>query len=161
MKKVLSGVDTGIKWVEDVVCIATLAAIVIIATVGVIGRYLFHFGLLWADEVNQALLVAMGMFGSAKAVRMNRHTEFTSFVNKRKSKKIRVLIRTIITLITLMCLAFLLVVSAQYTLEGTMKSVVLRVPRMYYYMSIPIGFALCVYESIRAFKGKVMSDSEK
>jgi len=87
VKKVLSGVDTGIKWVEDVVCIATLAAIVIIATVGVIGRYLFHFGLLWADEVNQALLVAMGMFGSAKAVRMNRHTELHPLSTSENQKR--------------------------------------------------------------------------
>jgi TRAP-type C4-dicarboxylate transport system permease small subunit len=159
MTKVLSGVDTVIKWIEDTVSIVTLASIVGIVTIGVIGRYIFHFGILWADEVNQALLVAMGMFGSAKAVRLDRHTVFTSFVSNRKSKKVRFLMRLVITIITLLCLVMLLSVSAQYALDGTMKSVVLRVPRMYYYVSIPLGFALCIYEYIRTFKSKVIDDT--
>ena len=68
MKKLLTSLDTIIRWGEDIVCGATLAAIVCIATASVIARYIFHTGFLWADEVNQALLVAMGMFGSARAV---------------------------------------------------------------------------------------------
>jgi len=158
LKKVLNGVDTAIRWLEDTVSFVTLATVVCIATASVIGRYVFQTGFLWADEVNQALLVAMGMFGSARAVRFNSHTEFTSFANKPKSKKVRILIRGAIAVITLFFVVFMLIVSAQYTADGTMKSVVLRVPRMYYYMSIPIGFALCVYEYLRAFKRKVMND---
>ena len=89
MKKLLTSLDTIIRWVEDIVCGTTLAAIVCIATASVIARYIFHTGFLWADEVNQALLVAMGMFGSARAVRTNGHTEFTMLVNKPKSKGAR------------------------------------------------------------------------
>jgi len=158
LKKVLNGVDTAIRVIEDTVSLATLAAIVCITTAGVIGRYVFQTGFLWADEVNQALLVAMGMFGSARAVRFNGHTEFTSLANKPKSKKVRILIRGAIAVITLFFVVVMLIISAQYTADGTMRSVVLRVPRMYYYMSIPLGFALCVYEYLRAFKRKVMSD---
>ncbi len=154
----MSRIDTVIMWVENVVSITTLAAVVCIATASVIGRYIFQTGFLWADEVNQALLVAMGMFGSARAFRTRSHTEFTSLVNKPKSRKVRVVMRGIIAVITLIFLALMLVISAQYTASGTMVSVVLRVPRMYYYMSIPIGFALCVYEYIKSARHKVMTD---
>lgn len=158
MKKIFNGVDTAIMCIEDTVCVVTLAIVVCIATASVVGRYVFQTGFLWADEVNQALLVAMGMFGSARAVRTNSHTEFTSFITKQKSKKIRIIMRGFITVLTLIFLVFMLIISAQYTADGTMKSVVLRIPRMYYYMSIPIGFALCVYEYLRAFKHKVTND---
>ena len=90
MKKLFNSIDTIIRWLENIVCGATLTAIVCIATATVIARYIFQTGFLWADEVNQALLVAMGMFGSARAVRTNGHTEFTMLVNKPKSKAVRI-----------------------------------------------------------------------
>lgn len=161
MGKVLQGIDGVIHRFEDLVCIITLVGIVSIATAGVVARYVFHTGFLWADEVNQALLVAMGMFGSARAVRADGHTEFTALPNKPKSRSVRILIRGIIVAITLVFLVFLLVNSVQYTASGTMLSTVLRIPRMYYYMSIPIGFGLCVYEYLRAIKRKVIDDPVK
>ena len=161
MKKMLDAVDVGISWVENVVCIVSLTAIVTIAAVSVVARYVFHTGFLWADEVNQALLVAMGMFGCARAVRTNGHTEFTTLSSKPKSKKVRIAIRGIIELITIVFLAFLLVNSIKYTMTGTGLSTVLQVKRMYYYMSIPIGFGLCIYEYLRAFKKRVIQDPEK
>ena len=160
MKKMLDAVDVGISWVENVVCIVSLTAIVTIAAASVVARYVFHTGFLWADEVNQALLVAMGMFGCARAVRTNGHTEFTTLSNKPKSKKVRIAIRGIIELITIVFLAFLLVNSIKYTMTGTVVSTVLRVKRMYYYMSIPIGFGLCIYEYLRAFKKRVIQEPE-
>ena len=93
MKKLFNSIDTIIRWLENIVCGATLTAIVCIATATVIARYIFQTGFLWADEVNQALLVAMGMFGSARAVRTNGHTEFTMLVNKPKSKAVRIALR--------------------------------------------------------------------
>ena len=138
MKKLLTSLDTIIRWVEDIVCGTTLAAIVCIATASVIARYIFHTGFLWADEVNQALLVAMGMFGSARAVRTNGHTEFTMLVNKPKSKGARIALRGAFLVITIVFLMLLLIWTAQYTADGTMLSTALRIPRMYYYMSIPM-----------------------
>lgn len=160
MKKMLNALDTGISWVENIACMVSLTAIVTIAAASVVARYVFHTGFLWADEVNQALLVAMGMFGCARAVRTNGHTEFTTLSSKPKSKKVRIAIRGIIELITIIFLVFLLINSYQYTLTGTSLSTALHIKRMYYYMSIPIGFALCIYEYLHAFKKRVIEDPE-
>lgn len=73
----------------------------------VFGRCIFHMGFLWADEVNQMLLVAVGMFGSARTLCSNGHAEFTSF--------------------------------------------------MYFYMFIPMGFGLCIYEYLKTFKKKILT----
>ncbi len=64
-------------------------------------------GFLWVDEVNQMLLVAVGMFGSARTLCSNGHAEFTSF--------------------------------------------------MYFYMFIPMGFGLCIYEYLKTFKKKILT----
>lgn len=151
--------DTAIAWIEDIVSGVCLAAIVVIAAICVFGRYIFHAGFLWADEVNQTLLVAVGMFGSARAIRFNGHAEFTSFINNQRSKTIRMAMRAVILVLTVALLVFMFVISVQFTMGGTMKSTVLRVPRMYFYMSIPIGFGLCIYEYLKTFKNKIVTDA--
>lgn len=158
MKRAFQALDNVIMWFENIVCVVTLAVIVCITTAAVIGRYVFHAGFLWGDEVNQAVLVAMGMIASARAVRTDGHTEFTSFVGRIKSRTGRIFVRGVIMAITLAFLVFLLVVSLQYVQAGTIRSVVLRVPRMYYYMSIAVGFALCIYEYLKKLKSRVLED---
>lgn len=158
MEKGFNKVDAVIHGIEDIVCGITLAAIVCIATASVFARYIFHSGFLWADEVNQALLVAMGMFGSARAVRTDGHTEFSMLINLPKTKGMRIALRSIFFTITVVFLIFMLIWSAQYTAGGTMLSTTLRVPRMYYYLSIPLGFALMVYEYLRSVKRRTIDD---
>lgn len=133
---------------------------VLIAFVSVIARYVFKSGFLWADELSQAFLVAMGMFGCARAVRTNGHTEFTMLTNKVKYRKGRIAIRAVIAVVTVIFLIILFANSLNYTMAGTAKSSVLAVPRMYYYMSIPIGFALCIFEYFRNVKRRVINDPE-
>ncbi len=161
MKRALDVLDVIVRWIENIVCATTLFAVVTIATANVIARYIFHTGFLWADEVNQVLLVTMAMFGSARAVRMNGHTEFTTLSSKLKSPKVRVGFRFLFWVITVAFLVFLLINSMNYTARGTMLSTVLRVKRMYYYMPIPMGFGLMIYEYLRAFKRRVIQDPEQ
>lgn len=151
--------DTVIAKFEDIVSATCLAAVVGIAAMSVFGRYVLHTGFLWADEVNQALLVTVGMIGSARAVRSNGHAAFTSFISNRKSKKAQIAIRLVINILTLALLVFMFVISIRFAAGGTMKSTVLQVPRMYYYMSIPIGFGLCIYEYVKGFKEKLLTDT--
>ena len=150
--------DTVVAWIEDLVSGSCLAAVVLIAVASVFGRYVLHTGFLWADEVNQALLVAVGMFGSARAVRYNGHAEFTSFIASRKSRAVRVAMRAIFNIATIALLVFMFVISLQFTMAGTMKATVTRVPRMYFYMSIPMGFGLCIYEYLKVIKSKILTD---
>ena len=157
---ILKKLDQAVAWIEDIVSGSCLAAIVVIAAMCVFGRYLFHVGFLWADEVNQMLLVAVGMFGSARAIRFNGHAEFTSFIASQKSRTVRIVMRALISVLTVVLLVFMFVISVQFTMGGTMKSTVLRVPRMYFYMSIPMGFGLCIYEYLKTFKKKIVTDPE-
>lgn len=150
--------DSAIGWLEDIISAFCLAAIVVIAAANTVARYVFSTGFLWADEVNQALLVAMAMFGSARAVRTGGHIEFTTLANLAKSKAVRMAIRAFILAVTIGFLIFLTLICIEYTGRGTILSTVLKVPRMYYYISMPIGFGLCLYEYIRTSKGRITND---
>lgn len=158
MSNLMRCVDTAIHWIEDVVSAFSLAAIVAIAAANTVDRYIFSSGFLWADEVNQALLVAMAMFGSARAFRTGGHIEFTTVSNLPKSHAVRMGLRAFILLLTVIFLVFLFIICAQYTSRGTILSTVLKVPRMYYYVSMPIGFGLCIYELVRMARRKVVDD---
>lgn len=158
MTNIMRSVDTAIHWIEDVVSAFSLAAIVAIAAANTVDRYIFASGFLWADEVNQALLVAMAMFGSARAFRTGGHIEFSTVSNLPKSHAVRMGLRAFILLLTVIFLVFLFIICAQYTSRGTILSTVLKVPRMYYYVSMPIGFGLCIYELVRMAKRKIVDD---
>lgn len=158
MTKIFIGIDKLINWIEDAVCALSLLAIVSIAAGNTVARYVFSSGFLWADEINQALLIAMAMFGSARAFRTGGHIEFNTISSKPKSHAVRMWIRGVIFVITAIFVAFLFVISVNYTARGTILSTVLKVPRMYYYVSMPIGFALCLYEMIRYAKSKIVND---
>ena len=158
MSQVFNVIDKVIHNIEDLVSGISLAAIVAIAAANTVDRYIFSSGFLWADEVNQALLVAMAMFGSARAVRTGGHIEFTTITNLTKSYAARMAIRSVILALTIGFMLFLFLISLQYASRGTILSTVLKVPRMYYYLSMPIGFGLCLYEYIRTAKAKVTTD---
>lgn len=158
MSKLFSTVDTAIHWIEDVVSAVSLAAVVAIAAVNTIDRYVFSSGFLWADEVNQALLVTMAMFGSARAVRTGGHIEFSTVSNLPKTKAVKIALKAMISGITIGFVIFLFIISAQYASSGTILSVTLKVPRMYYYLSMPIGFGLCIYEYLLHVRGLFLTE---
>lgn len=159
MKRALELLDLVVRWMEDIVCCTTLVAIVCISTSQLVLRYFFSTGLLWGDEVNQALIVAMGMFGCAKAIRSNGHTELTVLTKKPKSAKTRIAVRAVVNVISLIVLVMIFYTAVIYTARsGNMKSTVLRVPRMYYYMSMPIGLGFSIYEFLRVMKERIMVD---
>lgn len=159
MKKLFQIFDLAVRWTEDIVSVVTLVMIVGISAAQIVLRYFFRSGFVWVDEVVQALMVGMVMFGSAIAVRWGGHTELKGLVNKPKSKKIRMVLRAIISIISLAVLIILFVAAFRFTADSTeLKSVILRVPRTYYYISMPLGFGLSIYEFIKRVKSRITDD---
>lgn len=162
MRQAFKRIDWIIEWIENILCAGTLVAIVCICGAQVILRYAFGASIFWADEVNQALVVAMGVFGCARAVRFKGHTELTLVEKRIPSRKARIGYRLVLNGIALIILIMLFVTSLQHTLNSTvLKSVVLRVPRMYYYMSMPIGLGFTIYEFVKLLRDRIMNDKEE
>lgn len=158
MKKWFKTLDGLVSLIEDTGCVVTFGAIVCIVVAHVFFRYVLRSGILWSDEVVQILMVAMVMFGTARAIRADGHTELQSFVDRLPARP-RMAVRTIVTLISLGFLILFFVTSFKYTAgAGNLKTVMLKLPRKYCYMFLPIGAGLSIYEFIKTWKVRIFHE---
>ena len=161
MQKTMDRIDDVIRWIEDIICIFTLVGIVGFSTQDnrqIRISYRFFLG----RRSEPGIAGGDGDVWKCKSCSHGRpHGIYNSFQVNQSRKKIRIFIRGMIIAITMVFLVFLLVCSIQYTANGTLLSTALKIPRMYYYMSIPIGLGLCIYEYLRALKRKVIDDPVK
>lgn len=161
MKKIYETVDRGIGCLEDIGCVVSFGAIVCIVVAHVFFRYVLRSGILWSDEVVQILMVAMVMFGTARAVRTDGHTELQSFVDRIPGRG-RTVVRTVVSLASLGFLILFFLSSFEFTMStGTLRTVMLRIPRKYCYMFLPIGAGLSVYEFIKTLKKRIFHEPEE
>ncbi|MCB6609488.1 TRAP transporter small permease [[Clostridium] symbiosum] len=161
MKKFYKAVDKGIAAVEDTGCVISFAAIVCIVVAHVFFRYVLRSGILWSDEVVQILMVSMVMFGTARAVRVDGHTELQSFVDRLPPVG-RTVVRTLVTLVSLGFLIMFFISSFEFTATtGTLKTVMLRIPRKYCYMFLPLGAGLSIYEFIKTAGHRIFHEPKE
>jgi tripartite ATP-independent transporter DctM subunit len=74
--------------IDRVFCLLTeppaavlLVVEMVLLSVGVTARYVFHRPLVWSDELASALFLWLAMFGAVIALRRNEHMRLTAFVN--------------------------------------------------------------------------------
>lgn len=154
MKKkiTLKGVLTNL---DAIITGATLTACVIIANLNVIMRYFFNHPLQWNDEVVTGLFVWTVFIGSAYAYRKHAHLGVDIVTNMLKPKA-RAIVLDIVSVLELAVLIMLTVISIQYVhnliyVRGVYKpyvSDILRFPRWWIGIAVPIGFGLSVLYSI-------------
>ena len=150
--------DNVIKVIEDFGVGITFGAIVILVTVCVFYRYVLKSGFMWSAEVQEVLVVAMAMFGCAKATREGGHTELTA-LTKMFPRKARVFIRALTSIAAVIFLAVFFWTSLRYTLaSGNLKTIMLRIPYKYFYMWLPIGMGLNLYEFLKRMPDRIKND---
>ena len=150
--------DNLIGHLENIGVGITFAGIVILVTVCVFFRYVLKSGFMWSAEVQEVLVVAMAMFGCAKATREGGHTELTA-LTKLFPRTGRVAIRTITSILTVIFLAVFVWTSYKYTISsGMLKTIMLKIPYKYFYMWLPIGMALNLYEFIKRIPDRIKND---
>lgn len=153
--------DEVIRHIENIGVGLTFGAIVILVSATVFYRYVLKSGIMWSGEVQEVLVVAMAMFGCAKATREKGHTELTSLTGLFPRKG-RVAIRTITGLASLVFLGVFLYESIIYASStGNLKTIMLRIPYRYFYLWLPIGMALNLYEFLKHMPGRIMNDPPK
>lgn len=161
MRQAVKIFDSFIGWIEDACCIVLFTAIICIMVAHVFLRYVMMSGLMWTDELVQILLVFMVIFGSARAIRTNGHTELTGLSNMLPEKP-RWALRFIVSMICVAFFILLFAASVQYvTTAGRIRTVVLRIPRAYCYASMAIGAAFMLYEFIKTIKHRVTHAPEE
>lgn len=157
MKKLFQQIDLIVTKIEDIFSVTLFGVIVIIVTAHVFSRYVLRSGILWSDEVIQILLVAMVMFGAARAIRTNGHTDMQGLVDSMP-KPLGTFFRVFSNVATLFFLVVFLFSSFKHTMDaGQVYTVILRIPRRIAYASMPVGALLMVYEFTKLMKSRILN----
>ena len=158
LKKILKNLDAIITSI-------TLLSCVVLVNANVIMRYFFNSPIRWSEEVVTSLFVWTVFIGSAYAYRNHSHLGVDVLV-KMFPENSRKVIDFIIAVLEMLVLIMLTVISAQYVYHllfsrsGAFKPVLtdmLRVPKAYTAVAVPLGFGVSAVHSIRFMIQRVLA----
>ena len=145
---------------------ATLSICVVLVNANVLMRYFFNTPIHWAEEVVTSLFVWTVFIGSAYAYRKHSHLGVDILVNILPGK-VKNVVKAVMSVVELLVLIMLTVISSQYVYHlifsrsGKLKVVMtdlLRIPKWWTGIAVPIGFGLSViyslyfmYKNVRAY----------
>ena len=149
LKTILTNLDA-------IITASTLSICVVLVNCNVIMRYFFNSPIRWAEEVVTSLFVWTVFIGSAYAYRKHSHLGVDILVNILPPK-VKKVVKAVMSVVELLVLVMLTVISSQYVYHlifnrtGKLKVVMtdlLRVPKWWTGIAVPIGFGLSVVYSI-------------
>lgn len=150
LKLILSNLDAIVTSVTLMIC-------VLLVNLNIIMRYFFSMPIRWSEEVVTSLFVWTVFIGSAYAYRKHQHLGVDILIN-HLPRRVRRVVDGVMAIIELLVLVMLTVISAQYVYHlifsrsGAIKIVMtdlLRVPKWWTGIAVPIGFGLSAYHSVR------------
>ena len=141
---------------DAIITAATLSICVVLVNANVIMRYFFNNPIRWAEEVVTSLFVWTVFIGSAYAYRKHSHLGVDILVNLMPPK-MKAVVKAVMSVVELFVLSMLTVISSQYVYHlifnraGKLKVIMtdmLRIPKWWTGIAVPIGFGLSVIYSI-------------
>ena len=157
-------IKTILKNLDAIITSITLLLCVVLVNANVIMRYFFNNPIRWSEEVVTSLFVWTVFIGSAYAYRNHSHLGVDVLV-KMFPEKVRKVVDFIIAVLEMLVLIMLTVISAQYVYHllfsrsGAFKPVMtdmLRIPKFYTAVAVPLGFGVSAYHSIRFMIQRIM-----
>ncbi|MGN0773758.1 MAG: TRAP transporter small permease [Candidatus Ventricola sp.] len=165
LKTILSNLDAIITGTTLTIC-------VILVNANVIMRYFFNSPIHWSEEVVTSLFVWTVFIGSSYAYRKHSHLGVDIVVNLMPPK-MKSVVKSIMSVVEFLVLVMLTVVSAQYVYHlifsrsGKIKIMMtdlLRVPKWWTGIAVPIGFGLSAiysaYFMVKAVRGYLRNKRE-
>lgn len=131
-----------------------LISISVMIFINVICRYFFGFTIIWAEELSRYVVVWVTFIGVGACARYSDHITIDVFVNKLPpiGKKWILFIMKVIILVSAFALTYIGILSTYTLFVSGNKSATIGFPIWLIYTSVPIGFALLIYHSIRGFR---------
>ena len=145
-----------IKNLDAIITGATLTCCVVLVNVNVLMRYILNAPLQWSEELVTSLFVWTVFIGSAYAYRKHSHLGVDIVVNLLRGKS-KATVLMVVAVLELLVLIMLTYVSGEYAFHllfnpaGKFKPVltdVLRIPKFYTGVAVPIGFGVSVLYSV-------------
>jgi TRAP-type C4-dicarboxylate transport system permease small subunit len=141
---------------DAIITAVTLSICVVLVNANVIMRYFFNSPIRWAEEVVTSLFVWTVFIGSAYAYRKHSHLGVDILVNLMPPK-MKAVVKAVMSVVELFVLSMLTVISSQYVYylifnrAGKLKIIMtdmLRIPKWWTGIAVPIGFGLSVIYSV-------------
>lgn len=141
---------------DAIITAVTLSICVVLVNANVIMRYFFNNPIRWAEEVVTSLFVWTVFIGSAYAYRKHSHLGVDILVNLMPPK-VKAVVKAVMSVVELFVLSMLTVISSQYVYHlifnraGKLKVIMtdmLRIPKWWTGIAVPIGFGLSVIYSV-------------
>ena len=149
LKTILTNLDA-------IITAVTLSICVVLVNANVIMRYFFNSPIRWAEEVVTSLFVWTVFIGSAYAYRKHSHLGVDILVNLMPPK-MKAVVKSVMSVVELLVLTMLTWISSEYVYHliynraGKLKIVMtdmLRIPKWWTAIAVPIGFGLSVIYSV-------------
>ena len=141
---------------DAIITAATLSICVVLVNANVIMRYFFNNPIRWVEVVVTSLFVWTVFIGSAYAYRKHSHLGVDILVNLMPPK-MKAVVKAVMSVVELFVLSMLTVISSQYVYHlifnraGKLKVIMtdmLRIPKWWTGIAVPIGFGLSVIYSV-------------
>ena len=141
---------------DAIITATTLSICVVLVNANVIMRYFFNSPIRWAEEVVTSLFVWTVFIGSAYAYRKHSHLGVDILVNLMPPK-MKAVVKAVMSVVELGVLTMLTWISSEYVYHliynraGKLKVVMtdmLRIPKWWTGIAVPIGFGLSVIYSV-------------
>jgi len=165
LKSILTNLDAIITGTTLTIC-------VILVNANIIMRYFFNNPIHWSEEVVTSLFVWTVFIGSSYAYRKHSHLGVDILVNLMP-KKMKSVVKAVMSVVEFLVLVMLTVVSSQYVYHlifsrsGKIKIMMtdlLRVPKWWTGIAVPIGFGLSaiysVYFMVKAVRAYLRNKKE-
>lgn len=130
--------------IESYICRTLLAGFVLLLFAQIISREMFHHSLSWSDELSTYMFVWFVFFGASYAAKLSAHNRVT-FQFKLLPPKVGVFLTALSDLIWVCFNCYFVYLSYDFVFNRMnlfWKSQTLGVPMKYFYMVLPIAFAL-------------------
>ena len=154
--------------VEEFICAFLLVGFVSLMFAQIVSRQLFHYTILWADELATHMFVWFAYFGAVVAARLSAHNrvtfQFTFFppIVKKVSEGLADLIWVAFNLY----FAWLSIDFIFFRMNRFWSSQTLGLPMKYFYLVLPVAFVLMSVRILAndyrvLIKGEALKDPEQ
>ncbi len=141
--------------------ILMLSAMTVVVGANIALRYLTSHSLPWADEAARYLMIWMTFGGAGLVLRVGGHVAITNLQDALPDVWQRIL-RGAIALALLVFFAFMVQVGMQYAQRMQFQvTPALRLPFIYVYAAMPVGFGLLIVHLLLIAKPFIMAGSYK
>lgn len=145
------------KYLEEVILLAMLCAMVMIMGIQITARYVFSSSLSWSEEITRFLFICSGFLSASFCIKKSASVKIDQLVNMLPGKGVHIF-RLISYTIELVFFAYLIPFAWQYMMSGVASgqlSPACGIPMFIIQSATVISFVLCVFRLIQKWVYRV------